>query len=169
MEIEEAILIQKRNTLYAILALLLAIVALVVLLSLNNYSRGQQESGAFCGVDSIESNHPPQYQKGKELFVANCAACHNKNMNDNLTGPALAGVEGRWSAFPRADLYRWMRGSQAMIKSGHPRAKDLWAKWKPVIMNDFVALSDEDIEALLFYIRRQSGPGRLETSDTKAQ
>ena len=166
MKPEEALLIQKRNTLYAILALLLAIVALVVLLSLNNYSRDHQESGAFCGVDSIESNHP-QYQKGKELFVANCAACHNKNMNDNLTGPALAGVEARWSAFPRADLYRWMRGSQAMIKSGHPRAKDLWAKWKPVIMNDFAALTDQDIEALLFYIRQQSGPIRSESSNNQ--
>lgn len=164
MEIEEVILIQKRKTLYAMLALLLAIVALVVNLSLSDYSRGQQESGAFCGVASVESTHP-QYMKGKELFAANCASCHNKNMNDNLTGPALAGVEARWSTFPRTDLYRWMRGSQAMIKSGHPRAKDLWAQWKPVIMNDFAALSDADIEALLFYIRQQSGPVRSESSN----
>lgn len=94
----------------------------------------------------------PTKEAGKELFLANCASCHNKNMKDNLTGPALAGTEERWSAFPRKDLYAWIRNSQALIATGHPRANVLWAKWKPTLMNNFPGLTDEQIESLLLYI-----------------
>ena len=94
----------------------------------------------------------PTKEAGKELFLANCASCHNKNMKDNLTGPALAGTEERWSAFPRKDLYAWIRNSQALIGAGHPRAIELWAKWKPTLMNNFPGLTDEQIESLLLYI-----------------
>ena len=31
--------------------------------------------------------------EGKELFRGKCATCHNKNMKQDLTGPALGGVE----------------------------------------------------------------------------
>ena len=34
-------------------------------------------------------------QDGKALFSQNCASCHA--VNKKLTGPALAGVEDRWS------------------------------------------------------------------------
>ncbi|MDO8969361.1 MAG: cytochrome c3 family protein [Saprospiraceae bacterium] len=73
-------------------------------------------------------------------------------MKDDLTGPALAGTEERWAAFPRKDLYAWIRNSQALIATGHPRANELWAKWKPTLMNNFTGLTDEQIESLLLYI-----------------
>lgn len=94
-------------------------------------------------------------EAGKTLFLNQCASCHNKNMKDNLTGPALGGVEERWAAFPKEDLYAWIRNSQAMIASGHPRATELWAKWKPTVMNSFPALKDEEIGSLLLYINDQ--------------
>lgn len=94
----------------------------------------------------------PTKEAGKELFVANCASCHNKNMKDNLTGPALGGMEERWGAYPRKDLYAWIRNSQAMIAAGHPRAVELWAKWKPTAMNNFPGLTDEQIESVILYV-----------------
>ncbi|MDX1910887.1 MAG: c-type cytochrome [Saprospiraceae bacterium] len=100
----------------------------------------------------------PTKEAGKELFVANCASCHNKNMKDDLTGPALAGTEERWSAYPRKDLYAWIRNSQALIATGHPRANELWAKWKPTLMNNFPGLTDEQIESILLYINDPGGP-----------
>jgi mono/diheme cytochrome c family protein len=95
----------------------------------------------------------PTVAAGKELFTANCAACHAKNMKDKLTGPALEGTEDRWAAYPRADLYAWIRNSQALIKTGHPRATELWNQYKPTLMNNFTALTDEQIESLLLYIK----------------
>ncbi len=94
----------------------------------------------------------PTIEEGKSLFITNCASCHNKNMKDNLTGPALAGTEERWSAFPREDLYKWIRNSQSMVAAGHPRATELWNKWKPTLMNNFTNLTDDQIEGILLYI-----------------
>ncbi len=107
----------------------------------------------FAAVLTMQAQ--PTVAAGKELFVANCASCHNKNMKDNLTGPALGGLEERWAAYPRKDLYSWIRNSQAMIGAGHPRAVELWAKWKPVAMNSFPGLTDEQMESLILYVNDQ--------------
>ena len=109
---------------------------------------------AFVVAATVSLSAAPTLEEGKNLFQNNCAACHNKNMKDNLTGPALGGVEERWAAYPRKDLYSWIRGSKAMVDAGHPRATELWAKWKPTIMNNFPGLTDEQIESLLLYINR---------------
>ena len=88
---------------------------------------------------------------GEQLFKANCQACHNKNMKDKMTGPALGGTEDRWADYPREDLYAWIRNSQKMVSDGHPRATELWNAWKPTVMTNF-NLSDDEIESVLLYI-----------------
>ena len=90
--------------------------------------------------------------EGKELFRANCATCHNKNMKADMTGPALGGVEERWADYPREDLYAWIKGSQALIQAGHPKATELWTQWKPNIMQNFGNLSDAQIDNILAYV-----------------
>ena len=109
-------------------------------------------------VASLSLQAAPSVEEGKTLFTANCAACHAKDMKNNLTGPALAGTEERWAAYPRADLYKWIRASQSMIAAGHPRATELWNKWKPTAMNNFPGLTDEQIESLLLYVNAQANP-----------
>ncbi|MEM1319672.1 MAG: cytochrome c [Bacteroidota bacterium] len=113
-----------------------------------------------CGV--VASNPLPndpeaadEIAHGKKLFKNNCAQCHNRNMRDVLSGPALVGVEDRWSDYPREDLYSWIRNSQKMIYDQHPRALVLGKEWDFAVMNAFPDLSDEDIEALLAYINRK--------------
>jgi len=91
----------------------------------------------------------PTVAAGKDLFTANCAACHNKNMKDDLTGPALKGVQDRWA--DKKDLYKWIRGSQALVAAGNPRAVELFNKWKSPMTN-FPNFTDEQIESLLMYI-----------------
>jgi mono/diheme cytochrome c family protein len=107
----------------------------------------------FCAVVDSPSSLSEDAQMGKKLFQSNCASCHNKNMKDNMTGPALAGVEERWSKYPKEDLYNYIRESQKMINSGHPQALIVWEDWKPNVMSNFPNLSDEDIEAILSYIK----------------
>lgn len=108
---------------------------------------------AFAATISLTA--APNVEEGKTLFVANCAACHNKNMKDNLTGPALGGMEERWSGFPRKDLYAWIRNSQALIATGHPYANELWGKWKPTLMNNFPGLTDDQIEGIILYVNQE--------------
>lgn len=91
-------------------------------------------------------------EAGKTLFKNNCASCHNKNMKDDLTGPALGGLEERWADYPREDIYSWIRNSQAMVNDGHPKALELWNDWKPALMTP-LNLTDEEIENTLAYIQ----------------
>ncbi len=107
---------------------------------------------------AVSAHAEPTIEEGKSLFGANCAACHNKNMKDDLTGPALSGVEDRWADFPREDLYKWIRNSQAMVSEGHPRAVELWNTWKPTLMNNFPGLTDEQIESIILYINNPAPP-----------
>lgn len=93
--------------------------------------------------------------EGSSLFKANCASCHNKNMKDDLTGPALGGVEERWADYPQEDLYAWIRNSQKMIGEGHPRAVQLFNDWNKSVMNSFTQFSDEQIANVLAYIDYQ--------------
>jgi cytochrome c2 len=102
-------------------------------------------------ITNISIAQEVDIEAGKTLFRNNCASCHNKNMKDDLTGPALGGVEERWADYPREDLYAWIRNSQAQINEGHPRAVELWEEWKPNLMNNF-NLSDQEIENILAYI-----------------
>jgi mono/diheme cytochrome c family protein len=118
-------------------------------------------------VSAQEAQAPPtaDLAEGETLFKNNCASCHNKNMKDDLTGPALGGAEERWAAYPREDLYKWVNNSQAMISSGHPRAVELWAQNKPKIMNNF-NLTNQQIDNILAYVNKvytapvvANGPG----------
>lgn len=95
--------------------------------------------------------------RGKELFNAKgCMACHSKDMKTDLTGPALSGVEDRWEN--RDELFNWIRNSQEMIEAGHEYGTALFEKYNKVQMLPYPDLTDDDIEALLAYIKYPEGP-----------
>ena len=96
------------------------------------------------------SNAQATSAAGKELFKNYCASCHAKDMKSAGTGPALGGSQARWN--DDAALYSWIRNSQAMIASGHPRAVELWNQYKPNIMTAFPNLTDDDIASILLYV-----------------
>lgn len=133
--------------------LLLIVLILLFWQNYSSFSGGKENNQQV--VQTALPVFSPTAQKGKDLFKNNCAACHNRDMKSNLTGPALGGVQERWAAYPRSDLYKWIRNSQALIDAGHPRAQELWKKWKPVIMTPSSSLKDEDIEAILTYVEEQ--------------
>lgn len=115
-----------------------------------------EERQFACGVvyseGAITRNLNDEIQAGKFLFRSNCASCHAGDMKTKLTGPPLlTGLEA-WSAYPREELYAYVRNSQAVIASGHPRATKIWEEWQPTIMNTFLNLSDEEMESILQYI-----------------
>lgn len=86
--------------------------------------------------------------RGKELFNSNCAACHK--LDGAATGPALRGVVDRHDGDVEW-LHEWIRSSSSLIKSGDARAVKLFEEWNKVIMNDFPALSAEDMDNILAY------------------
>jgi len=106
----------------------------------------------FLTIFSFSVVTAADLNKGKDLFKANCATCHNKNMKDKLTGPALATGLANWASYPEEDLHEWIKNSQGMIAKGHPQAVKIWNEYKPVVMTAFPTLTDENIADIIAYI-----------------
>ncbi|MBC7827514.1 MAG: c-type cytochrome [Chitinophagaceae bacterium] len=88
-------------------------------------------------------------QDGQALFTQNCASCHA--INKTLTGPALAGVESRWTS--KELLHTWIKNWNKAVATGDPYAKQMAASTTNV-MNTFENLGDAEIDAILAYIAK---------------
>ncbi|CAM3871503.1 c-type cytochrome [Flavobacterium branchiophilum] len=84
--------------------------------------------------------------KGKELFNTNCAACHK--LDKDMTGPALRGISSKVST---DWLYKWIRNSSQMIKSGDAEAVRVSKAYNGAVMTAFPQLSDADIDNIIAY------------------
>jgi len=90
-------------------------------------------------------------QDGKALFSQNCASCHA--IDKKLTGPALKGVEERWSG-NRKNLHAWIKNSGSYLKTGDKYSNDLFKEFNGVSMTAFEgSLDDKQIDAVLDYIK----------------
>jgi mono/diheme cytochrome c family protein len=87
----------------------------------------------------------PAVERGKEIFKANCAACHK--LQGNLIGPELYKIgdkrEMEW-------LKLWIVDNAALIASGDKLAKEVSESY-PSVMTPFPQLTDQDIEDLIKY------------------
>lgn len=90
---------------------------------------------------------------GKQLFEDECALCH-KIGGGSRRAPDLAGITDK---MPEDWLIRYIKSSEAVFKSGDPRAKANRANYKTPM--DDTELSDADIKTILAYIRTASGSG----------
>jgi mono/diheme cytochrome c family protein len=84
--------------------------------------------------------------KGKEIFNANCAACHK--LDAKATGPALRNVAAKYD---KEWLYKWIKNSGELIKSGDAQAVKVFEENNKVAMTAFPQLSNEDIDNILAY------------------
>lgn len=137
-------------------SLAVLLLTLVLIAGLTIDESPATESTFACGtLSNVDKNGQPftaAQLNGKALFKQNCATCHNRNMIDNMTGPALAGVRERWADFAEADLYKWIRNSKAMVDAKHPRALKIWKEWDRNMMTPFPNFSDEQISDILAYV-----------------
>ncbi|WP_298237691.1 cytochrome c3 family protein [uncultured Algibacter sp.] len=104
---------------------------------------------AFTTSLSAQEGDPA---KGKSLFNANCAACHQ--LDKKMTGPALRNVEARLSddqGLDRDWIYAWIRNSAGVIKSGDAYANKIFNEYSGAAMTAMPQLTDEDINNILAY------------------
>jgi cytochrome c2 len=90
-------------------------------------------------------------QDGAKLFKQNCAVCHSTG-TEIVTGPGLAGVAGR---VPGGDawLMKWIKNNKAVLASGDAYATKLYADNGKKDMTIFNDLKDEEIKAIITYIK----------------
>ncbi len=126
------------------------IFSLVISLSLSMFSFSQETAAQSAAVTAaaapVAAPAAGDPAKGKEIFNANCAACHK--LDAKMTGPALRNVGAKYEA---EWLYKWIANSQALIKSGDAQANAVWNEYKPSVMNNFPQLSKGDIDNIIAY------------------
>ena len=89
---------------------------------------------------------------GKSLFNANCIACHK--LDKKMTGPALRKVESRLAdteGLDREWLYKWIKNSAGLIKSGDAYANKIYNEYNGAAMSAFPTLTNADIDNILAY------------------
>lgn len=91
---------------------------------------------------------------GKELFTANCAACHHP-LKDG-TGPALQGVTDRVG--DKTKLYAWIKNNASVLASGDPYFTKLYNSRNKAAMNLFTSLTDAQIGNILTYVETYKAP-----------
>jgi mono/diheme cytochrome c family protein len=95
----------------------------------------------------------PPADEGKSIFAARCAACHN--INKNLTGPALAGIDQRRSI---DWIVSFVHSSQTMVKAGDKDAVAVFNQFNNIPMPDHADLSDAQIKNIVEYIKTAAEP-----------
>ena len=97
-------------------------------------------------LPSLGLSQEVDVQAGKNLFNANCAACHQ--LNRKAVGPALRGVTEKYD---RDWLYSWIKNGTQMIKDGDPQAVAIWEEYNRAIMTNYPQFSNEQIDNILAY------------------
>ena len=138
--------------------------ALTLSLSLVSYSQDAATADAPAADAAVSAPAPAgDAVKGKELFNANCAACHK--LDTKSTGPALRNVAAKYD---KEWLYKWIRNSGELIKSGDAQAVKVFEENNKVAMTAFPQLSNEDIDNILAYTSEVAPPPPAPTAETSA-
>jgi mono/diheme cytochrome c family protein len=85
---------------------------------------------------------------GKQLFAANCAACHA--LDKALTGPALRGFTARGPWADRKEIYKWVKNPAAYIAKD-PYTKGLQQQYG-ALMTPFPSLAEKEIDLIVGFI-----------------
>lgn len=126
-------------------------VALMLTLSLSSFAQEAAPAATPAPAPAAATAAPAAAQggdpvKGKEIFNTNCAACHK--LDAKATGPALRGVGAKYE---KAWLYKWIKNSADLIKSGDAQAVKVFEANNKIPMSPFPQLSDADIDNIIAY------------------
>lgn len=110
--------------------------ALMLIFSLSSFAQDAAPAAATGGDPA----------KGKELFNANCAACHK--LDAKATGPALRGIADKYEM---SWIYKWVHNSSDLIKSGDADAVKVFEENNKIPMTAFPQLSEGDIDDIVAY------------------
>jgi mono/diheme cytochrome c family protein len=117
------------------------------------------DNGAFLWTDQGQFKNAAMLNglaEGRQLFMKNCAACHNPDLVSPMTGPALGCLERAPEPRTRKWLIEYTRNSQKMIAKEDLLARCIWDRWKPTLMSNFESLNNQEINEIYNYILNES-------------
>ena len=74
---------------------------------------------------NVDASYSQDIAAGEKLFKINCASCH-KVTDQKLVGPGLKGVAARVPQPAEEWLIKWIKNSQAVVKSGVSNANKIF-------------------------------------------
>jgi len=126
-------------------------------------SESEEQSTASEEVQADEAlaitSNPYDKMNGQEIFQNVCAACHSIGKGQ-LIGPDLKNVEQRHT---RSWMYKWIKSSQSMVKSGDADAIKLFNDNNKIVMPD-QDISNNKIDEILAFIQSKSNDEPLQVS-----
>jgi len=128
-------------------------ICLGLMIFLVSCNSGVDKQKKIASKDSFNETYDTEdmVETGQSIFLQRCATCHAVNMT--VAGPSLKGVEKRWH--DKQKLFAFIRNSQAIIAKDQ-YAKELFYAYNKVQMPPFADLKDEDLQAILVYIKNAS-------------
>lgn len=108
------------------------------------------------------TNAAPPVEEGKTIFTTRCAGCHN--VNKQVVGPALAGVDQRRSM---EWIINFVHSSQTVIEKGDKDAVALFTQFNNIPMPDHKDLSDDNIKSVVAYIQSETAAEKKATGNDK--
>lgn len=149
------------NSLMLLVGLLLLIAILGIFLEIfNSENPDRKADNSFCGVKSeypshyLSMNDSVNINIGKSLFRELCASCHNKNMTDDLTGPALYGAFKRFDS-DTLKIFRYLKDPAKYLATENDQRmillhEEFGKMTKPRDNN----LSNNELQSILLFIER---------------
>jgi mono/diheme cytochrome c family protein len=130
------------------------------ILNMNIYflkpAKGLIKAFALASAFIFISSQLTAQVNGEEIFKNYCSSCHK--VDGKSTGPWIKGSRDRWAAQSSMDnLYKWVKNSADVIKSGDPYAVALFNEWKQSPMTA-QPLNNEQIDAVLDYVDNWVSP-----------
>ena len=101
----------------------------------------------FLSATAVSAADDAQYKAGETAFKLNCGSCHKPDAD--MTGPAMKGARARWDG--KGDIYAWIKNNTAYRKTGNAYAQAIYDQWKGAAMTAPLAVSNEEIDAILYY------------------
>ena len=96
---------------------------------------GVRDFEPFCGTNAF---YDATSAEGKQIFNANCAACHK--LDRNMTGPALRAIGQKYDTLT---IMKFLQGDKTVIES----------KGYEYTCNRFPQLTEVDISNIIKYTR----------------
>jgi len=115
-----------------------------------------EEPRGFCGnvvfYSSANDNDTINGTIGKTNFNNLCASCHNRNMRDHLTGPALNGSMARFK-HDTSSYIEYVKNSERYVKnSGDVRIAEMHANYEAIKKPAFTLLTENEVRSIILYI-----------------
>jgi mono/diheme cytochrome c family protein len=147
------------NYIFSAIGILVAGFGVLFILKIIFTSTVESESSNYIDEEksTVSYTLSDKAVKGQDIFMRKCASCHA--LLKNMTGPSLKSAISNEQWSDRKKLYAWIRDPVSFMKNDAytQRLKKEYGS----MMAAFPTITDEEIEAIVEFIKSSELPGAI--------